>query len=74
MIEKKCIYCGTENELRPYADNDRYMCFNCMMEKPERESEAKRNFIRKCADIVKSGHTPILGGPDGVKPDVGNLQ
>jgi len=41
----ECSVCGdTTKELRPYGKNGADVCFDCMMETPEREQEAKRRF------------------------------
>lgn len=45
MSMKKCIYCNLDKDCRPYGPNGSELCFSCMMEKPERETEAKRQLL-----------------------------
>jgi len=63
MKIRRCCYCGCENregdkELRPYGPNGADICFGCMMESPEREEEATRQFAMQldaCGDVAIIG-------------------
>ena len=46
-----CCYCGTTDRelLRPYGPGGADVCFRCMLETPERQNEAKRQFKARLA-------------------------
>jgi hypothetical protein len=47
----ECQLCGSEDELRPYGPNGKWVCFDCGMKD---EEEARRQFSKVIngADIV----------------------
>lgn len=57
----KCHYCEATNDLRPYGPQGSMVCFPCATATPERNAEAKRNFL---AQLDVSGPGPVLIGTE----------
>ena len=61
-VEKKCIHCGTTEDLRPYGPNYTYVCSTCGM-LPKNVEETKRNFLAQLdrinGDAILTEEGPI---------------
>ena len=59
---RKCIHCGTTENLRPYGHNYTYVCFTCGM-LPENVEETKKNFLAQLdriqGDVILTDEGPI---------------
>lgn len=51
--------------MRPYGPNCSFICFPCMMEQPEREVAAAKQFT---IQLEACGDTTIIGEPTGPRP------
>ena len=54
MKERKCYYCDSTEDLRPYGPDGSLVCYECGVD-PEHEEETKRNFLRKLDAAVEAG-------------------
>ena len=56
---RKCCYCGSKDkELRPYGPKGADVCFECAMESPDRQREARIMFANQldaCRDVAVIG-------------------
>lgn len=61
-----CVYCGTNQDVRPYGPNATDICFTCMKATPEREATAAATFgvlLAANQAISSSGAVAIGDGP-----------
>lgn len=64
MSEKqamKCHYCDKTRDLRPYGPRGAMVCFGCATSTPQREAEAKRNFLTQ---LDACGPVAMIDGSD----------
>jgi len=59
--DRKCHYCETAGDLRPYGPRGAFVCFECAMSTPERAAEAERNFV---AQLDACGPVAVVDGSD----------
>lgn len=45
FVGGNCYVCKTEQECRPYGAQGQMICFDCMIIDPEREEEARHQFL-----------------------------
>ena len=61
-VERKCIHCGTTENLRPYGPNLTYVCFTCGM-LDEHKEETKKNFLSQLdriqGNVILTDEGPI---------------
>lgn len=55
----KCHYCGQDADTRPYGPKGAQVCFGCATSTPEREADARRNFL---GQLDASGPVAVLDG------------
>lgn len=68
MTEKpKCIWCGTEKDLRPYGPNGAPICFPCMKDDPSREQEARRQLFKALDEAAKVTGCVLISN-EGITP------
>lgn len=65
-----CYICeSVDEELRPYGAGGQPICFKCMTATPERESEAKKNFLALLdANAAAGSGIVVIGGEEGPVP------
>lgn len=59
---------GTEVELRPYGVNGALICYECMVNDPVREAEAKRQLHARLDVASEDTGVAAIGHPGGPQP------
>lgn len=62
---RTCETCHEEKDVRPYGANGALICFDCMKADPEREREAKRQFMMQ---LNACGPLAVIGEETGPRP------
>ena len=58
---KKCYYCDTTNDLRPYGPHGSMVCFPCATSTPERDAETGNNMAMQ---MNASGPIALIDGTE----------
>ena len=67
-MQATCRVCDREEDCRPYGAGGTMICYPCMTADPEREEEAKRQFIAQFRAAEKVSGVVIIDGIGGTGP------
>lgn len=76
-MEKVCVHCGTDKDLRPYGPGGSWTCFPCMNASPELTAIAEKIYEDAICAAYEASRTGvvIIGEETGPRPEeMGDLQ
>ena len=70
-MKDTCHYCKTdEKDLRPYGPGGAWVCYDCAMATPERESQAQAAFggLFEASEAISTTGIVAIGEQSGPRP------